>query len=338
MPGPVCYGRGGAEPTITDANLVLDRIGKGSFLGGEMQLDAGAARHGIAALAQRLGLGGPGAAEEMAQGIIALGTLSMAQAIRQITVERGFDPREFALIAFGGGGPLHSGAIARELNIPEVIIPPEPGIFSALGMILADARVDQTQTFLRDLEAAAVVEMDALFARLESGMRESLTRDLGDTEIVFERQAEMRFRGQRHTMRTPLGAAANVDAVRGAFEATYRRRFGRFDPESRIEFVNLVLTAYARIDRPPLGQLCRVGASGTPAPAGRRGVYFAERGARIDTPVYRREDLPIGFEAAGPAIVEEYGSTTVVGPDDRFAVGRLGEIRLQLGAAQGSAR
>ena len=174
-PGPVCYARGGSEPTITDANLVLGRIGATSFLGGEMQLDAAAARQAIAdPIARPLGFSGEAGLDETAQGILALGTLTMAGAIKRITIERGFDPREFALFAFGGGGPLHAAQLARELNIPDVVIPPEPGIFSALGMILADARIDEARTFLRDLSPATVAEIDAAFAEMEAAMRAKL--------------------------------------------------------------------------------------------------------------------------------------------------------------------
>jgi N-methylhydantoinase A len=170
-PGPACYARGGIEPTITDANLVLGRIGESSFLGGEMQLDLAAAEKAIASIAERLGLRGRAGMDEMASGVLALASLSMASAIKRITIERGLDPREFALVAFGGGGPLHSAILGRELSIPEVIVPPEPGVFSALGMILADARVDETRTFLRALDAEGAQEMARQFQSMESAGR-----------------------------------------------------------------------------------------------------------------------------------------------------------------------
>jgi N-methylhydantoinase A len=327
-PGPVCYGNGGREPTITDANLVLGRIGAQSFLGGEMRLDEAGARAAIEErVARPLGFSGPAGLDETAQGILALGTMTMAGAIKQITIERGLDPREFALFAFGGGGPLHAAQIARELNIPEVVVPPEPGIFSALGMILADARIDEARTFLRDLAPAAIAEIEQMFAAMEGAMRQKLERELDQPAILFERQADMRFRGQRHTLRTALGAARDAAAMRLAFETTYERKYGHVEVSAPIEFVGLVLTGAARIERPNLAGLRPALADAAPGPAATRPVHFGSRG-RVATPVLQRDRLPIGHAARGPAIIEEYGSTTVVGPDDRFAIGALGEIRI----------
>lgn len=328
-PGPVCYGRGGTEPTITDANLVLGRIGVRSFLGGEMQLDEPAARHAIEArVATPLGFSGKAGLDETAHGILALGTMTMAGAIKQVTVERGLDPRDFALFAFGGGGPLHAGQIAHELNIPQVIIPPEPGIFSALGMILADARVDETCTFLRDLVPESLADIEEVFGGMEASMRAQLERELGLPRISFDRQADMRFRGQRHTLRTSLGTARDVTSLRHAFEANYERKYGHVEARAPIEFVSLVLTAYARIERPKLEGLRPIIDDAGAAPTATRSVYFGEVPGRVETPVLRRDRLPIGYRASGPAVIEEYGSTTIIGPSDTFEIGALGEIRI----------
>jgi N-methylhydantoinase A len=330
-PGPVCYGRGGTEPTITDANLVLGRIGAASFLGGEMQLDGVAAQSAIETrVATPLGFSGAAGFDETAQGILALGTMTMAGAIRQVTIERGLDPRDFTLFAFGGGGPLHASQIAHELNIPHVIIPPEPGIFSALGMILADARVDETRTFLRDLAPESLADIEAVFASMEESMRSQLERELTSPRISFERQADMRFHGQRHTLRTSLGAARDLAALRRAFEANYERKYGHVEANAPIEFVSLVLTAYARIERPKLEGLRPVVEAARAPVVATRSVHFGEAG-RIDTPILHRNELPIGYCAEGPAVIEEYGSTTIVGPNDSFEVGALGEIRIACG-------
>jgi N-methylhydantoinase A len=330
-PGPVCYGRGGTEPTITDANLVLGRIGATSFLGGEMRLDEAAARGAIEArVAMPLGFSGAAGFDETAEGILALGTMTMAGAIRQVTIERGLDPRDFTLFAFGGGGPLHASQIARELNIPQVIIPPEPGIFSALGMILADARVDETRTFLRDLAPESLPDIEAAFRSMEETMRGQLESELASPRISFERQADMRFHGQRHTLRTPLGAARDVDAFRRAFEASYERKYGHVETNAPIEFVGLILTAYARIERPKLEGLRPFVEVSPDGHVATRPVHFGDAG-RIDTPVLHRNRLSIGYRAAGPAVIEEYGSTTIVGPNDSFEIGSLGEIRIACG-------
>ena len=331
-PGPVCYGLGGTEPTLTDANLTLGRISASSFLGGEMRLDEPAAAKAIDTLAGKLGFAGAAGRDEMAQGIIALGTLTMASAIRQITTERGLDPRDFTLFAFGGGGPLHGQTLAREMNIPEVVIPPEPGIFSAIGMLLADARVDETRTFLRPLTEEAAAEMAEAFGQMEASMGTALTAELGTVPLTFLRQAQMRFAGQRHFVQTGVTPTSTLSQTRSAFEALYRQRFGHVDAGAPIEIVGLTLTATAGIQRPPLEQLRP--AVDQPANPRRRSVYFAERSGRLDTPVYSRNALPSGFESAGPAIIEEYGSTTVVGPDDHFSIGVLGEIRIRLSPAE----
>ena len=328
-PGPVCYGRGGTQPTVTDANLVLGRIASSSFLGGEMALDEAAARSAIAKIADGLGLAGEHGIDETAQGILSLGAMTMASAIKQITIERGIDPRELSMIAFGGGGPLHTAALARDLGVPHLIIPPEPGNFSALGMILADARVDESRTFLKELEADILPALDEGFADMEARVGDDMRRDLGVSNIRFERQAELSFKGQKHTVRVPLGTDPNVTNIRTSFETIYRRRYGHVEASAPIQIVSLVLTAAATIKRPSLEELSPHLGGEVQSAVSTRPVYFAERAARIETPVYKRGDLPTGFAAAGPAIIEEYGSTTVVGPDDRFEIGNLGEIHIR---------
>jgi N-methylhydantoinase A len=333
-PGPACYGRGGTEPTITDANLILGRIGKDSFLGGSMVLDNNAAKHAMTKLARDVGFTGADALEKMAHGVLALGTLAMAQAIRQITVERGLDPREFLMVSFGGGGPLHSVEIARELKIPEILVPAEPGVFAAVGMILSNARIDSTQTFLRPLDVSAAADLTRVIATMEQEMTASLASDVPGAEIVFERRAEMRFKGQRHTLLTSLGAAETVDELKRAFESNYRRRFGRFDEKAPIEIVNVAVTAFAVMERPPLRELCKCAPAGAVPDVKARKVYFAEAGGWTTAKVFSRAALPRGFQEAGPAIIEEFGSSTVVGPHDSFSVGELGELRLRLGTGK----
>ncbi|NDZ18021.1 5-oxoprolinase [Variovorax sp. WS11] len=328
-PGPVCYGRGGTEPTVTDANLVLGRIAPSSFLGGEMPLDESGARDAIARLASQLGFEGPGGVDDMAQGILSIGALTMASAIKQITIERGYDARDFAMVAFGGGGPLHTAALARELSIPHLVIPPEPGNFSALGMLLAEARVDQARTFLRLLEPSSIDEMGACFLDMQVEMTDTLARDFAGARLRFEQQVELSFRGQKHSLRLPLESQHGVDGIRRQFEEIYRRRYGHVEEGAPIQTVALVLTAFADVERPDLALLAPKVAASPPGPARTRPVYFAERGRRLETPVFSRYTLPPGFAHAGPAIIEEYGSTTVVGPDDRFEIGRLGEIHIR---------
>jgi N-methylhydantoinase A len=223
---------------------------------------------------------------------------------------------------------LHSAILGRELNLPEIVVPPEPGVFSALGMILADARVDETRTFLRALDPEGVAEMTRQFEDMESAMQASLRKELGDARISFERQAEMRFHGQRHTMRTVIGSASRIDAIRETFQSTYLRRYGFVETDAPLEFVALVVTARVHMDRPALADMANF-AQPSGEPHSRRSVYFPECRSRLDTPVYQRSSLPVGFAMNGPALIEEYGSTTVVGPMDRLEIGPLGELRIR---------
>ncbi len=326
-PGPVCYGRGGTEPTVTDANLVLGRINAGHFLGGELRLDPSAARRAIAErIAGPLAYGGEDGAVRIAEGIIAIATVVMAGAIRRISVEHGRDPRDFVLFAYGGGGPLHASALARELAIPTVVVPPEPGTFSATGMLLADARLDDATTFVRPLDEASLGAMHAAFAVMETATARSLEDEFGAAGVRFERFAEMRYRGQRHNIKVPLAADGSVAEIRAAFERDYRRRYGHADSTTPGEFQALHLSGFARLDRPEIAQLPRA-ATEQGAPASRP-VYFATAGSMVQTPVYDRYALAPGFRGVGPAVLQEYGSTTIVWPNDAFMIGHLHEIRI----------
>lgn len=328
-PGPAAYGRGGTAATITDANLVLGRVGATSFLGGEMPLDLPAATEAVRRVGEPLGFTGSDGLDEVAHGILALGTITMASAIKEITIERGLDPRQFVLFAFGGGGPLHASTLAKELQIPEVIVPPEPGIFSALGMLLADARIDKTQTFLRPLEPAVLPDMETAFGAMAQAIAEALTREVGASDVRVSRSLHLRFKGQRHFVRTAVADDADIPAIRKTFEDIYRQRYGYVEPNSPIEIVSLSVTALADLNGPALDQLRPPAGSGGTSEPTTRPVYFQETGRRVDTPVYKRADLPPEFAAVGPAVIEEYGTSTVVAPGDAFSIGRLGEIRIQ---------
>lgn len=327
-PGPVAFGRGGLEPTVTDANVVLGRIGSGTFMGGALQLDAAkAARAIVQKIAQPLGYSAD-SLDVMASGILAIASTTMAGAIKEITIERGLDAREFDLFVFGGGGPLHGASLARELHIPRVIVPPQPGNFSAFGMLLADARIDDTRTFLRILDVRSCEDMEAVFCEMETRTSEALKREFDSSQIRFERQAEMRYRGQKHAIRLPLKVKSQLKALRNQFDASYKKRYGHSDSTIAVEFVALRVTGYARADRPDLiGLRDRDTASGTVRPSVRE-VYFADLGCRVPAEVFRRDTLPVGYSAKGPAIIEDYGSTVVIEPRDRFEVGKLGEITI----------
>jgi N-methylhydantoinase A len=331
-PGPVCYGRGGTEPTITDANLVLGRLNPGNFLGGEMRLDVNAARQAITQrIATPLGYAGESGMIQMADGIIAIATVIMAGAIRKISVEHGLDPRDFVLFSYGGGGPLHACALARELSIPTVVIPPEPGNFSAIGMLLADARIDTSKTFVGILNDKTVPAMAEIYRAMESEAATSLAKEFGTGDVFFEHHAEMRYRGQRHNIKVPVSGLKDIEQIRVAFERDYKRRYGHADAKAAAEFQALHLSAFARLKQPEIARLPRAAAKARSAET--RQVYIGNAGGWVDAQIYRREALEPGFAAPGPAVIEEYGSTTVVWPADRFEIGELHEIRIQCSGA-----
>jgi N-methylhydantoinase A len=326
-PGPVSYGRGGTEPTVTDANLVLGRLNADHFLGGEMRLNNNAARRAIEQrIAEPLGYAGENGPIQMADGIISIATVVMAGAIRKISVEHGLDPRDFVLFSYGGGGPLHACALAHELSIPTIVIPPEPGNFSAIGMLLADARIDTSKTFVGLLNDGSVPAMAEVFAAMEKDAAAGLATEFGTQDVFFERHAEMRYRGQRHNIKIPVSGLKDSDSIRAAFERDYRRRYGHADSKAPAEFQALHLSAFARLKQPDIARLPR--AAVTPHATHSRRVYIGNAGGWVNAQIFDRDALEPGFNAAGPAIIEEYGSTTLVWPGDRFEIGALHEIRI----------
>ncbi|HZT52689.1 MAG TPA: hydantoinase/oxoprolinase family protein [Stellaceae bacterium] len=328
FPGPVAYGRGGSEPTVTDANLLLGRLDPARFQGGEMQLDPEAARRALEArLAAPLGYAGEDGLLRLAAGILSITAVKMGEAIKRITVQRGRDPRDFALFAYGGGGPLHGLELARELAIPLVIVPPEAGNFSAIGMLLADIRRDDSRTFLRRLEADTIAAMEQEFYAMEAAVRRSLEADFPGVPLAFERMAELRFVGQYHTVRVPV-ASEDLASFRQSFHRIYRARYGHAIERAPVEIVSLHCAALARTAQPRIERLAGELPRRAPERTKTRPVYFAEAGGTLPTKVFARRDLPIGFADTGPAVIEEYGSTTLLGPGDRFEIGRLGEIRI----------
>ena len=324
-PGPVCYGRGGTEPTVTDANLLLGRIAADRFLGGEFALDRDAANGAFAQLGETLGYGREQLLE-LANGVIEIATVTMAGAIRQVSVEHGRDPRDFVLFAYGGGGPLHGAALARELSIPTVIVPPEPGTFCATGMLLAEARLDDAATLVMPFDGAAIAPIDETFGRMEAEATAALHAEFGDAKLRIERMVEMRYVGQRHNVKVAVPTGADVAAVRDAFDTDYRRRYGHADPSIPAEIQALHISVFARLERPDIGRLPR--AATAPRAAEKRPVAFGREYGVLDADVYDRYALRPGYTALGPAVLEEYGSTTVVWPGDRFTIGALYEIRI----------
>lgn len=320
VPGPMCYPEGGDEPTITDANLVLGRIPP-ALIGGGIRLDVERARAGIARLAAALGATGPArkvmSVEELADGIVEIANWNQANCIRQMTIQKGIDPRRFALLSFGGAGPAQSPAVMRLLGMKCCIVPFNPGNLSAFGLLAVDWRTDHIATRVTHEDALAVDELAAVYARLEREAVETLARDgLDPARCRTVREADLRYAGQSMEVRVaaPAGPvdAAFVAKLLDAFHAAHRKSFG-YDYRGRqtVELVNFCVSGFGVIERPALPKLAaRPGV--TPARKGARRVFLDAQWH--DTPVYDRAALPAGFRLDGPAVVEEFGSTTVVWP------------------------
>ena len=319
-PGPMCYPNGGDEPTITDANLVLGRIPP-ALIGGGIMLDVARSRAGLAALVKRL----PGAmsVEQLAQGIIEIANWNQANAIRQMTIQRGIDPRGFALLAFGGAGPAQSPAVMDLLGMKACIVPPNPGNLSAFGLLAVDWRTDHIVTKVMHEDAIDLATVVSLYAGLEKEAVETLERDGIDPECIrVVREADIRYAGQSMEVRVaaPTGAidATFLSGLIGAFHAVHLRTFGyNYAGQQKVELVNFCVSGFGLIKRPAMPKLAqRDGAM--PTQKSVAPVYFND--AFRDTPAFDRATLPSGFQLEGPAIVEEFGSTTVVFPGQTLDV------------------
>ncbi|MDX1658657.1 MAG: hydantoinase/oxoprolinase family protein, partial [Nitriliruptorales bacterium] len=312
-PGPICYGRGGDEPTLTDANVVLGRIPP-HLLGGEIPLDVDAARDGLARLAERLGLD----LEQLATGILEISAWNQANAIRQITVKRGLDVREFAMASFGGSGPLSSCRLIDILGIEAVVVPPDPGNLSAFGLLTVDVKNDYVQTHVTKHAELDLDEVAAVYAALEERAAEALGREgFPEEEHRTERSADLRYDGQAFEVRVaaPDGpidaefAATVVERFHDAHEALYDYAY-RDDPRHGVEWVNLRVTGIGPIRRPDIAQRPSSGAV-EPDPIGSRRAHFDDW---VDAATYWRPDLEPGAAIAGPAVIEEFGSTLPIQP------------------------
>ncbi|MEU7386737.1 hydantoinase/oxoprolinase family protein [Streptomyces tanashiensis] len=331
LPGPACYGRGGTQATVTDANAVLGRVDPDWFAGGHMTLDVAAAQQAVAALAGELGL----EPVELASGICDVANAKMAQAIRTLTVEHGLEPREFALLAFGGAGPMHAVEIARELGIGEVVVPRFPGAFSAWGMLGTEVRRDLTRQFFTpgaDLDGGAM-------ARALAGLEDESLAALAEQGVPVGRQrvehvVEMRYEGQDYTLAVPLLAATEpagegfLATAAARFAALHERRYGHATPEAPVEFVTLRSTALGALpEAAPVPYAAEEAASDT---VRQRPVVFG--GRSYDTTVLRREGLAPGQRVVGPAVIVEATSTTVVPPDSSVTVDENGFLVIKVGA------
>jgi N-methylhydantoinase A len=321
-PGPMCYPEGGDEPTITDANLVLGRLPP-ALIGGGIALDVGRARAGLSALAARL----PGdlEVEQLAAGIVEIANWNQTHSIRQITIQRGIDPRDFALLSCGGAGPAQSAAVMDLLGMKACIVPPNPGNLSAFGLLAVDWRTDHMITKVTREDALELDAVAALYADLEQQARQTLERNaIARSRIRLVRQADIRYVGQSMEVRVqaPGGLIdhAFLSETIGAFHAAHLRTFGyNYAGQQQIEIVNVCVSGFGMIERPSIPALEPKAAA---KPKATRAVYFNQ--AFVETAVYERAALGPGWRMDGPAIVEEFGSTTVVFPGQYLDVDAYG--------------
>ena len=328
VPGPVAYGRGGVQPTTTDANLLLGRIDPRSFAGGELTPDVGAVTRAFAALGERLGVSGTDAA----RGVVRIANANMTNALRLISTNKGYDPREFALMAFGGGGPMHAVALARELKVPKVIVPVNSAVFSAWGMLLTDLRRDLLQTHPTPLGKQSAAALAAQFAGMEVQAIADFARDgiAAAGGVLFEHLLDMRYRGQEHTVKVPVTASAgllDVDEVAGLFHDAYEKRYTYRLPNA-IEVVNFHLVARVSVPKPELPKMGTTGRAVADTVIGRRVVDFDAE--MVEATIYDGTLLEPAMTLAGPAIIQESVVTLVVPPGDTVSVDDYGSYHVRL--------
>jgi len=336
-PGPVCYGLGGVEPTVTDANLILGRLDPDHFLGGDMKLHLDLARAAMKArIAEPLGL----SIEAAAEGIVRIAAATMSNVVKRVTTERGLDARDFPMVAFGGAGPLHATLVARELRVGKVIIPNAPGHFSAYGMLVADLRRDYVRTLFAKLATLDFDVLETHFHEMEALGREEVGGSVnGSTELQVLRSMDMRYTGQEHavTVDIPLAAFKGHDLVeiKRHFDDLHLQRYGYSSERENAEIVSVRSSLIGKIPKPVLVPIVQGEARpATDAKVTERAVIFDSDSGWVTTPVYSREKLLANNMISGPALIEEYASTTVILPGDFLEVDQLGNLQITVGNSQ----
>jgi N-methylhydantoinase A len=314
-PGPVCYDKGNDEPTVTDANVVLQTLNPTHLLGGRMPVRQDLARQAIARIAEDVGLG----VMETAQGIVSVVTANMARAIRVISVQRGHDPRDYTLTAFGGAGPLHAARLAKDLEIGRILVPRNPGILCAMGLLLADLRADFATTRLRELGTAALVDIESSFADL-SRRAEAWFDSEGISPAArrITRTVDMRYAGQNYELPVALPdgpiAGATLDALAEGFAAAHKRMYGFIAEEDPVQLVTFRVEAAGLVRKAAFQPRPEHAADASAAIIGRRDVWLPEDGGFVPCPIFDREKLDASNRIAGPAIVEQMDATTLILP------------------------
>ena len=329
-PGPICYGLGNEQPTVTDANVVLRILNPTALLGGRMPIDRDAAVRAVSKLGNQLGM----SALDAASGIVRVVTANMARAIRLISVQRGYDPREYCLVPFGGGGPVHAGRLARELGMGRILVPRNPGILCALGLLLTDLRHDFSRTRRTRLRLSEIDNVRAAMAELRADADEWFALE----NITEDRQklvatADLRYAGQNYELNVPLPDIDDNDALLQAlsanFEQAYEQYYDYIAPDDEIELVTVRLVAYGLVDKPEFFAAEDAGEDASLALIEQRDVYFPEDGAYKETPVYDRDALRAGNRIVGPAIVEQMDSTTLILPGQTAVTDPYGNLSIE---------
>ncbi len=330
VPGPAAYGRGGGAPTTTDANLVLGRIDPASFVGGELEPDWDAIGSAFAPLQERLGM----SREALAQGVVRIANANMTNALRLVSTNKGYDPRDFALLAFGGGGAMHAVALAEELRVPRVIVPVNSAVFSAWGMLLTDLRRDYLQTRPLQMEAArAGAVTDTFLALIEEARGDYAQEGFGASEIAFEYHADMRYQGQEHTVKVALpapqaGGLIDIGDAVARFHDAHEQRF-TYRLDTGVQIVNFHLVAIVPVPKPELATRPVTGRTLAQAALPGRRVDFDRHGVH-EAAIYDGLKLEPGMAFAGPAVVQEPAVTLVVAPGHQVSVDEYGNYHVAL--------
>jgi N-methylhydantoinase A len=333
-PGPACYGRSGTEPTVTDANLVLGRLGGEGLIGGRMELDVKRSMSAIAPMAKQLGF----TPEQTALGVLDIVTANMVRAIRTVSVERGHDPRDYVLMPFGGAGPLHASAVARDLGIREILVPESPGILCAQGLIVSDLKEDFVRSRRAPLDRTGLKQVHAALRELMGDARAWFKRErVASTDRAAELVLDMRYVGQNFEL--PVAVAGfgsdktpelpHLDALRDAFFEAHAQYYGFFNPDDPVEIINVRLTARGALNYPAPSQRADRGPHAGPVRT--RPVFF-RAGKPSKTPVYDRPSLAVGQRIAGPAIIQQLDSTTVLFPGDTLRVDPTRNLLIEISA------
>lgn len=328
-PGPACYGWGGDEPTVTDANVLAGRINPDYFLGGEIPLDVEKAETAMKPIADAFDM----SIEQAAMGVIRIADANMINALKLVSVRRGYDPRDFVLIAFGGGGAMHAGALMRELRVKKVIAPTEPAVFSAWGMLITDLRRDYIRTLITRTDQVEPEDLDGIYAEMEEqAQRELAAERVERGAMELQRFADMRYLGQEHTVKVPLPAdkitAEAMPDVNERFHTLHEQTY-TFRLDTPVELVNYHVTALGRVAKPDFRKLDGGQGSLEDARKGTRRVNFDELGFH-EAAIYERDRLPVGITVKGPAVIEEPASTTVVFPGQALTRDEYGFLHIEM--------